>query len=60
VVLDDYIVRIPRGQSGIGGAERHGNSDGFSSGVSVVSSKALPVAVNLAGRAGISLTDKGT
>ena len=33
---------------------------GFSSGVSVVSSKALPVAVNFAGRAGISLADKGT
>ena len=33
---------------------------GFSSGVSVVSSKALPVAVNFAGRAGISLADTGT
>ena len=31
---------------------------GFSSGVSVVSSKALPVAVNLAGRGGISPGDR--
>ena len=33
---------------------------GFNSGVSVVSSKALPVAVNLAGRAGISARDRET
>ena len=33
---------------------------GFSSGVSVVSSKALPVAVNLAGRGGMSPGDRAT